>query len=291
MTAFIAFAAVSSSYGLIAGLMTTYFGPGASGSGVAELVGYLNGVNYPNFLGFRTLSTKIIGIALAVNAKLVVGKEGPLAHIGTNLGAMVLYIPGLGFEFLRNDDKKRQYLAAGAAVGVSAAFGAPVGGTLFLYEFSKPNTFWTIDMISKVFFACCIGTLTLYACTNFFHIEENLKISSLKFGTGSAANENQTLYLVPHCIPLSLCGAFFGPIFIIVNTKVNAFRKKILTAKWAFPVETMLLVLLTSSVVFWYPYFEKKCLQYEGEHMKHREKGYVNHNIYSAFCEKEGHYN
>jgi H+/Cl- antiporter ClcA len=188
--AFIAFAALASSYGLIAGLMTTYFGPAASGSGVAELIGYLNGVNYPNFLGIKTLLTKIVGVALAVNAKLVVGKEGPLAHIGSNLGAMVLYIPGLGFEFLRNDDKKRQYIAAGAAVGVSAAFGAPVGGTLFLYEFSKPNTFWTIDMVSKVFFACCVGTLTLYAWISTFNEKEHLAISSLKFGTGAAANEN-----------------------------------------------------------------------------------------------------
>lgn len=188
--AFIAFAALASSYGLIAGLMTTYFGPAASGSGVAELIGYLNGVNYPDFLGIKTLLTKIVGVAFAVNAKLVVGKEGPLAHIGSNLGAMVLYIPGLGFEFLRNDDKKRQYIAAGAAVGVSAAFGAPVGGTLFLYEFSKPNTFWTIDMVSKVFFACCVGTLTLYGWISTFNEKEHLAISSLKFGTGAAANEN-----------------------------------------------------------------------------------------------------
>ena len=94
-------------YGLLAGLLTTYWGPGAAGSGVAELIGYLNGVDYKDFLGVKTLITKIFGVILAVNARLCVGKEGPLAHIGANLGAMVLYIPGLGFEFLRNDDKKR----------------------------------------------------------------------------------------------------------------------------------------------------------------------------------------
>lgn len=37
-------------YGTVASFMTTYFGQPASGSGVAELIGYLNGVNYPGFI-------------------------------------------------------------------------------------------------------------------------------------------------------------------------------------------------------------------------------------------------
>lgn len=145
----------------LASAMTTYYGPGASGSGVAELIGYMNGVNYPEFIGINTLITKVVGVTLAVTGKLCVGKEGPLAHIGANIGIMVLYIPGLGFEFLRNDDKKRQYIAAGASAGVSAAFGAPIGGALFCYEMSKPNTFWKFSMIWRVFFACSVGNLTL----------------------------------------------------------------------------------------------------------------------------------
>ena len=73
--------------------MTTYWGPGASGSGVAELIGYLNGVNYPGFIGVNTLITKIIGVVFAVSGRLCIGKEGPLAHIGANIGAMAPYIP------------------------------------------------------------------------------------------------------------------------------------------------------------------------------------------------------
>jgi chloride channel 7 len=151
----------------LASLMTTYYGPGASGSGVAELIGYMNGVNYPDFIGVNTLLTKCLGVTLAVCGKLCVGKEGPLAHIGANIGIMVLYLPCCGFEFLRNDDKKRHYIAAGASAGVSAAFGAPIGGALFCYEMSKPNTFWKFTMIWKVFFACSVGNLTLAMLTAF----------------------------------------------------------------------------------------------------------------------------
>ena len=119
--------------GLIASALTTYWRPAASGSGVAELIGYLNGVNYPGFMCIMTGITKVIGVTLAVSGKLAVGKEGPLAHIGAVCGDIVLYIPGLGFEFLRNDERKRCFIAAGASAGVSCAFGAPVGGcSIFL---------------------------------------------------------------------------------------------------------------------------------------------------------------
>jgi chloride channel 7 len=141
--------------------MTTYYGPAATGSGVAEVIGYLNGVNLPGFLQFNTLITKIIGVSLAVAGKLCVGKEGPLAHIGAVIGVSVLYIPWLGLEHLQNDENKRLFVAAGASCGVSVAFGAPIGGCLFCYELSRPNTFWKFQMIWKVFFACSFGVFTL----------------------------------------------------------------------------------------------------------------------------------
>lgn len=57
------------------------------------MIGYINGVNYPNFVSIPTLITKIFGVSFAVIGKLCVGKEGPLAHIGAIVGVLVLYIP------------------------------------------------------------------------------------------------------------------------------------------------------------------------------------------------------
>jgi len=56
---------------------------------------------------------------------------------------MVPYIPGMGFEHMRNDKVKRELIAAGGSAGVAAAFGAPIGGALFAYEMSKSTNFWT----------------------------------------------------------------------------------------------------------------------------------------------------
>ena len=78
---------------LLASSLTVLWGPGAAGSGVAELISYLNGVNYPNYFGFKTFITKVVGVILAVVGGLIVGKEGPLAHIGANLGVFCTYIP------------------------------------------------------------------------------------------------------------------------------------------------------------------------------------------------------
>ena len=155
------YAALCGLWSCLGGIMTTYYGPGASGSGVAELIGYLNGINYHHFIGIDTLLTKVVGVALAVSGRLCIGKEGPLCHIGAVWGALVLYIPGLDLKHLQNDETKRIFIAAGASAGVAVAFGSPIGGALFVYELSKPNTFWQFKMIWKVFFSCCICCFTM----------------------------------------------------------------------------------------------------------------------------------
>jgi len=145
----------------IASLLTVYVGPGAMGSGVAEVMGLLNGVNYDGAISFKTLFVKVFGILFAVCGGLCIGKEGPLVHIGANVGAMCCYIPMKWAEFLQNDVHKRQMMAAGAAAGVSVAFGAPIGGALFGYEISRPNTFWNFNMLWKVFLSTSIACFIL----------------------------------------------------------------------------------------------------------------------------------
>jgi len=76
-----------------ASYLTVAWGPGANGSGVAEIMGILNGVNYKGAIGIATLLVKILGVILAVVGNLCVGKEGPLAHIGAIIGVTICYLP------------------------------------------------------------------------------------------------------------------------------------------------------------------------------------------------------
>lgn len=73
--------------------MTLYWAPGASGSGVAETMAFVNGVDYHGLIGIPTLIVKCLGVVFAVAGGIKIGKEGPLAHIGSIVGVMVLYIP------------------------------------------------------------------------------------------------------------------------------------------------------------------------------------------------------
>lgn len=210
---------MSGLYGLIASAMTTYWAPASMGSGVAELIGYLNGINYPGFVEIKTLVTKIVGVTFAVCGRLAVGKEGPLAHIGAVVGASVLYIPGLGFEFLRNDYNKRVFIAAGASAGVSCAFGAPMGGALFAYEMSKSTTFWTFDMIWKIFSACALGNL-VFSLWNYITStdeEAQFNTSTLKFGSQHLKQNSGFSYLLGGSILFGVVCGLVGPFFLMIN--------------------------------------------------------------------------
>ena len=97
MFAWLAYTCYGMGFVLIATLLTIYVGPGANGSGVAEIMGLLNGINYPQTIGGRTLFVKCVGTICAVSGGLCIGKEGPLAHIGANIGALVCHLPISGF--------------------------------------------------------------------------------------------------------------------------------------------------------------------------------------------------
>jgi H+/Cl- antiporter ClcA len=145
----------------IAACLTVYVAPTAAGSGVAEAMGMLNGVLYPDYVSLKVLLVKLFGLGFAVSGGLCAGKEGPLVHMGSIVGIMTAYIPMDIFKYFRNDFEKRKLMAAGIAAGVSAAFGAPIGGSLFAYEISKPSTFWSFSLTWKVFFAASISTFVL----------------------------------------------------------------------------------------------------------------------------------
>ena len=261
------FALFSLACTLVASLMTVYWGPGANGSGVAELIGYMNGVNYPGVFGFATFFTKALGVVLAVVGGLTVGKEGPLAHIGANVGCFVPYIPCMDFNFLRNDSNKRHLIAAGTSAGVAAAFGAPIGGTLFSYEMSMSNTFWKFSIIWKVFFTCALSCFSLAFFTALYDFKEGgwaglLSTNSgvLKFGVGGEEIAPPTLKVMPAAFFIGATCGFLGGMFVVVNNMMGFWRKHYITQKWMRPVEAGIFSLIITSFFFWTPFVFANCI-------------------------------
>jgi chloride channel 7 len=197
------------------------------GSGVAEVMGLLNGVNYTNAISFKTLFVKVFGILFAVCGGLCIGKEGPLVHIGANIGIMCCYMPFKWCDLLHNDVHKRQLMAAGAAAGVSVAFGAPIGGALFAYEISKPNTFWNFGMLWRVFLSTSVACFVL-AILNSLQTGSPLSLTdsgAIKFGVVSSSYENTVLDMPAAIIIGAVCG-LLGAAFIEF-TRWSAVKRKL----------------------------------------------------------------
>lgn len=64
---------VSVIFVLIAALITVFIAPAAMGSGVPEVMGLLNGVNYPDAIGLKTLFVKVTAVMFAICGGLCIG--------------------------------------------------------------------------------------------------------------------------------------------------------------------------------------------------------------------------
>ena len=252
---------VSVFFVFIAASLTVYIAPTAAGSGVAEAMGMLNGVLYNDYISLKALFVKLFGLGFAVSGGLCAGKEGPLVHMGSIVGIMTTYMPIKIFSFFRNDFEKRKLMAAGIAAGVSAAFGAPIGGSLFAYELSKPNTFWSFSLTWKVFFAASISTFVLSILKQLHHqiVEGHFEpIKLINSGNVKLAAIQDVVYLdaLVAAIVIGIVGGLIGSLFIRVNNRVNLIRKKILgTSNPKKVLEACILVVITVSAFYASAYF------------------------------------
>ena len=191
-------------------------------------MGILNGLNLEGVLTLKVLFVKIVGTTFAVSGGLCIGKEGPLLHIGAIVGIVMCYLPFDGVRILQNDVVKRQMVAAGGAAGVAAAFGSPIGGALFAYEISKPNTFWTFTMLWRVFFSTSIAVVTISTLTAFEKATPIglMDTSILKFGT--LDQEASSYWDFPSAIAIGIASGLIGTAFIWVSSKIGIYRKKLI---------------------------------------------------------------
>lgn len=110
-----------------------YLNLSISGSGIAEIKTVLRGVYLKDFLTFRVLVAKVVGITAIIGSNMPVGKEGPLMHIScccAHLLGKLSTFQGI----YQNESRKLEILAAAAALGVGVTFASPIGGVLLSIE-------------------------------------------------------------------------------------------------------------------------------------------------------------
>ena len=165
------------SLAVVAAVIVKYFCKQAAGSGLPEFKSILAGELPPServrLVSFRILIAKVLGLILATGSGLSIGTEGPLVHISACIAqALMTHITEFG-DILDSPTLSKQIFAASAAVGISSAFNAPVGGLLFSVEIT--TTFYLISNYYKSFVAAMAGA---FASSIFLITKQNIAQNS-----------------------------------------------------------------------------------------------------------------
>ncbi|KAA8584881.1 hypothetical protein FQN60_003575 [Etheostoma spectabile] len=199
----ILWAVLNSSIVMFGAIIVAFFEPIAAGSGIPQIKCYLNGVKIPRVVRLKTLVVKVSGVICSVVGGLAVGKI---------------------FEYFRRDTEKRDFVSAGAAAGVSAAFGAPVGGVLFALE--EGASFWNQMLTWRIFFASMISTFTLNFFLSIYHNKPG-DLSNpglINFGRFESDSVAYNLYEIPLFIIMGAIGGLLGALFNKLNYWLTIFR-------------------------------------------------------------------
>ena len=254
----------NASFVAVAAIVVVYFSPISGGSGIPEIKCLLNGIKIPKVVRVRTLLGKLIGVVFSVSGGLPVGKEGPMIHCGAVVGAGLSQGKSTtcGFDtgfsklsMFRNDREKSDFITCGAAAGVAAAFGTPIGGVLFCLE--EGTSWWNPNLTWRTFFAAMCATLMV----DLFLSQVNQSVDfgyfsqpgMLSFGS-FIESDLIAPYNVVELIPFSLIGmggGLLGALFNACNTKITVLRLALNSngrKKWVRVFMCVLVSMVISSV-------------------------------------------
>lgn len=103
--------------------------PQSVGSGIPQIKTILRGVFMKEFLTFRCLIAKWVGITSTLGSGMPLGKEGPLIHMSCILVTKMAKMIRSFQHLAENKNRTIEMLGAAWAVGVACTFNAPIGGT------------------------------------------------------------------------------------------------------------------------------------------------------------------
>ncbi|KAG5854456.1 H(+)/Cl(-) exchange transporter 7-like [Anguilla anguilla] len=262
----ILWAVLNSVFVMVGAVIVAFFEPVAAGSGIPQIKCYLNGVKMPRVVRLKTLVVKVCGVICSVVGGLAVGKEGPMIHSGAVVAAGVSQGRSTSlkrdfkiYEYFRRDTEKRDFVSAGAAAGVSAAFGAPVGGVLFSLE--EGASFWNQMLTWRIFFASMMSTFTLNFFLSIYHSKPG-DLSNpglINFGRFESDSVTYNIYEIPIFIIMGALGGVLGALFNVLNYWLSIFRMRYVHRPCLQVMEAMLVAAVTATVSFTMIYFSNDC--------------------------------
>ncbi len=276
-TAFAIFSAFSVAFATAGAVIVAYLEPLSAGSGIPELKAYINGVNIPRLLRFKTLVAKCLSLPLAMGSGLPVGFEGPMAHLGAAMAAMLSQgktnFLGCGLAALpsatfRLDSHKREFVCSGAAAGVAAAFNAPAGAVVFIIE-EMGAQLWQRGLLWRSFFTATVAAYVIDFLLSGLQNGSWGRLTAqgmFSFGLPDLSEINGDsawcLYEIPLFGFIGLLGGLTGALFNRVSRRLMELRLAHVAPKRALRVlDVSLLALACSAVVFFVPLYAGECVR------------------------------
>lgn len=137
---------------ILAGILITVFSPEAAGSGIPQA----KAAFWKDFgvIPWRAVWVKFLAGVLAIGGGGSLGREGPSVHVASGLAST---LAGLTGEAKQN---RRRAMASGAAVGLAAAFNAPLSAMAFVLEEIIQDL--NSNLLGSVVLASVIGALIVH---------------------------------------------------------------------------------------------------------------------------------
>ncbi|ODN02440.1 Chloride channel protein 2 [Orchesella cincta] len=204
--------------------------PQAIGSGIPEMKTILRGVTLKEYLTFRTLFAKVIGLTASLGSGMPLGKEGPFVHIASIVATLMTKLQSF-HGIYENESRSNEMLAAACAVGVACCFAAPVGGVLFSIEVTA--VYFAVRDYWRGFFAAGIGAMFFRLLAVWFQGHETIKpVFKTFFGSEFPYDPQE---LVVFAI-IGVLSGLFGALFVWMhrqyvlwmrgNKRLNQFLQK-----------------------------------------------------------------
>lgn len=156
----------------------------------------------------RVAVVKLFASALNIGGGASAGREGPIAHIGATLGALV------GRLLRLSDRERRLLLIAGAAGGIGAIFRTPLGGALFVVE-----VLYSDDLEADALVPALLSSVVAYS------------IFTSIFGEGELFSTVSSYRLDARELPLfaamAICCGVVGVFFIQIHHKIAHYARSL----------------------------------------------------------------
>ncbi|RXG56026.1 Chloride channel protein 2 [Armadillidium vulgare] len=190
------------------------------------------------FWGWLCIPVFLIVFATGLTKLVLHKRQGPFVHVSSMVAVLLTKLTSNIRGIYADKARNMEMLAAACAVGVTAAFAAPIGGVLFSIEVTAVH--FAVRNYWRGFYAAVCGTVMHRFLAVWFN--ENADFTAV-YKTSFYSEEP---YALPELIFFALMGAIIGVIgalFVWSNRKCTMFKNN-----------NRIMKTINRNSVFWYPY-------------------------------------